>query len=78
LLVVLAEQLLQERGQALLSTIGGGHEGRQLGQFQEATQRADAGSALLLEDTTGKGHVSRVIGTADATLAVVQLPENRS
>ncbi|MGH8790668.1 MAG: cupin domain-containing protein [Cupriavidus necator] len=36
-----------------------------------------AGSALLLEDTTGKGHVSKVISTADATLAVVQLPENR-
>ncbi|MBP0629319.1 cupin domain-containing protein [Cupriavidus sp. AcVe19-1a] len=34
-----------------------------------------AGSALLLEDTTGKGHVSRVIGTDDATLAAVQLPE---
>ncbi|TDF64371.1 cupin domain-containing protein [Cupriavidus sp. L7L] len=35
------------------------------------------GSALLLEDTTGKGHVSRVIGTDDATLAAVQLPEGR-
>ncbi|QQX87276.1 cupin domain-containing protein [Cupriavidus necator] len=35
-----------------------------------------AGSALLLEDITGKGHVSKVIGTADATLAVVQLPDN--
>ncbi len=31
------------------------------------------GSALLLEDTTGKGHLSRVIGDAAATLAVVQL-----
>ncbi|MDQ0143148.1 cupin domain-containing protein [Cupriavidus necator] len=32
------------------------------------------GSALLLEDTTGKGHASKVVGTADAMLAVVQLP----
>jgi hypothetical protein len=36
-----------------------------------------AGSALLLEDTTGKGHLSKVVGAADATLAVVQLPEDR-
>ncbi|MFJ4291538.1 cupin domain-containing protein [Cupriavidus sp. NPDC089707] len=36
-----------------------------------------AGSALLLEDTTGKGHVSRVIGTGDAMLAAVQLPDGR-
>ncbi|MBB3006950.1 cupin domain-containing protein [Cupriavidus alkaliphilus] len=32
------------------------------------------GSGLLLEDTTGKGHASKVVGPADATLAVVQMP----
>lgn len=32
------------------------------------------GSALLLEDTTGKGHRSRVLGGLVATLAVVELP----
>ncbi|MGH8808071.1 MAG: cupin domain-containing protein [Noviherbaspirillum sp.] len=32
-----------------------------------------AGTAMLLEDTTGKGHLSRVVGDADAVLAVVQL-----
>lgn len=31
------------------------------------------GNALLLEDTTGKGHRSRVLGAADAVLAAVQL-----
>lgn len=31
------------------------------------------GDALLLEDTTGKGHRSRVLGAADAVLAAVQL-----
>ncbi|WP_051974962.1 hypothetical protein [Cupriavidus necator] len=34
-----------------------------------------AGSALLLEDTTGKGHCSKVVGAGNATLAVVQLPD---
>jgi hypothetical protein len=33
------------------------------------------GSALLLEDTTGRGHSSRVVGDRPATLAVVRLPE---
>ena len=33
------------------------------------------GSALLLEDTIGKGHFSRVLGSRAATLAVVRLPE---
>lgn len=33
------------------------------------------GSALLLEDTQGRGHLSRVLGSAPATLAVVRLPE---
>ena len=31
------------------------------------------GTALLLEDTTGDGHKSRVVGDADALLAVVRL-----
>jgi hypothetical protein len=31
------------------------------------------GNAILLEDTSGKGHLSRVIGDADAILAVVQI-----
>ena len=38
-------------------------------------RRIRPGSALLLEDTTGRGHVSRVLGDEDATLAVVRLPE---
>jgi hypothetical protein len=33
------------------------------------------GSAVLVEDTTGKGHRSRVIGTEDVLMAVVQLSE---
>lgn len=33
------------------------------------------GSALLLEDTVGRGHFSRVLGEQAATLAVVRLPE---
>lgn len=32
------------------------------------------GDALLLEDTVGRGHVSRVLGSGAATLAVVRLP----
>jgi hypothetical protein len=31
------------------------------------------GDAILLEDTTGKGHASRVTGDEDAVLAVVQV-----
>jgi hypothetical protein len=31
------------------------------------------GKAILLEDTTGKGHLSRVLGDEDAILAVVQV-----
>jgi hypothetical protein len=37
------------------------------------TRRFPAGSILLVEDTTGKGHVSRVISQEDALTAVVQL-----
>ena len=33
-----------------------------------------AGSVLLLEDTTGKGHVTWVMSKTDALYAVVQLP----
>jgi uncharacterized protein DUF861 len=37
------------------------------------TRQFVAGSAVLVEDTTGKGHCSRVI--AESLSAVVQLPE---
>jgi mannose-6-phosphate isomerase-like protein (cupin superfamily) len=33
------------------------------------------GSIVLLEDTGGTGHISRVIGTEDVLAAVVQLPD---
>jgi len=33
------------------------------------------GCALLLEDTVGRGHISRVLGLHSATLAVVRLVE---
>jgi quercetin dioxygenase-like cupin family protein len=33
------------------------------------------GSVTLVEDTTGKGHVSRVVSPDDALLALVQLPD---
>ena len=35
--------------------------------------RVKHGSAMLLEDTTGKGHRSRVVGDRDALLVAVQL-----
>ncbi|MGE5649737.1 MAG: cupin domain-containing protein [Bacillota bacterium] len=38
------------------------------------TRHLSPGSALLLEDTVGRGHVSRVLGAANVTLAVVRLP----
>ncbi len=38
-----------------------------------AVHRVEPGSAMLLEDTTGKGHRSRVIGDRDALLVAVQL-----
>ncbi len=37
------------------------------------TRRFDAGSALLVEDTNGKGHTSRVLGDTESLAAVVQL-----
>ncbi|REG48665.1 hypothetical protein B0G80_4927 [Paraburkholderia sp. BL6669N2] len=36
-------------------------------------RRVAAGSAILLEDTTGKGHQSRFIGDVPALLAVVEV-----
>jgi len=33
------------------------------------------GSIVLLEDTTGKGHRSRVIGSEDAIICMVQLED---
>ncbi len=38
-----------------------------------AVHRVETGSAMLLEDTTGRGHRSRVIGDRDALLVAVQL-----
>jgi hypothetical protein len=50
------------------------------GQMQFESSNGDArqlspGSALLLEDTVGRGHLSRVVGQRPATLAAVRLPE---
>jgi len=38
-------------------------------------RRFRPGSITLVEDTTGTGHRSQVIGSADVVLAVVQLPD---
>ena len=38
-------------------------------------RRFGPGDVTLVEDTTGKGHRSRVVGTESVLLAVVQLPE---
>ena len=38
-------------------------------------RRFNAGSVVLVEDTTGKGHVSRVVSSTDVVTAVVQLPD---
>jgi hypothetical protein len=46
------------------------------GQTSAGGQRMfGPGSAVLVEDTTGKGHRSRVLGTDDVLMAVVQLSE---
>jgi len=37
-------------------------------------RRFPAGSVLLVEDTTGKGHSSRVVSPIDSLAAFVQLP----
>jgi redox-sensitive bicupin YhaK (pirin superfamily) len=39
-----------------------------------AVRRFRPGDVVLAEDTTGRGHRSRVVGAAAALLAVVQLP----
>ena len=36
-------------------------------------RRFSAGSALLVEDTTGKGHSSRVVSETESLAAMVQL-----
>jgi len=33
------------------------------------------GDVVLVEDTTGRGHISRVVGEADMLIAVIQLPD---
>jgi len=38
-------------------------------------RRFGIGSVTLVEDTKGKGHTSRVVGTKDVLLAVVQLED---
>ena len=39
------------------------------------SRQIEPGSALLLEDTTGRGHFSKVMGQHAVTLAVVRLPD---
>jgi len=39
------------------------------------TRRFGVGSVLLVEDTTGKGHTSRVVSKVDSVAAMVQLGE---
>jgi hypothetical protein len=38
-------------------------------------RRFEPGSITLVEDTTGRGHKSRVVGNSEVLLAVVQLEE---
>ena len=38
-------------------------------------RRFGAGSILLVEDTTGKGHVSKVVSSSDNVVGVVRLPD---
>jgi hypothetical protein len=40
-----------------------------------AARRVGPGTVVLVEDTTGKGHVSRVVGAEEVVIAVVRLPE---
>lgn len=40
------------------------------------SHRIAPGSAVLLEDTVGVGHFSKVLGNVSAVLAVVRLPED--
>ena len=39
------------------------------------TRRFPAGSLLLLEDTTGKGHTTRIVGGVDAQVVAVALAD---
>jgi hypothetical protein len=39
------------------------------------SRRFRPGDVTLAEDTTGRGHRSRVVGSAEALLAIVQLPD---
>jgi hypothetical protein len=39
------------------------------------THRFPAGHAVLLEDTEGKGHITRVIGNSDVLATVIQLED---
>src|SRR5258708_7809581 len=41
------------------------------------SQRFSQGSVLLVEDTTGKGHSSRVVGETESLAAMVQLAEDQ-
>lgn len=50
-------------------------------QFEASNREAlhvAPGSALLLEDTDGRGHVSRVLGSRPVTIAVVRLPASHA
>jgi hypothetical protein len=38
-------------------------------------RRFNPGSILLVEDVSSKGHVSRVLGSEDMTVVVIQLPD---
>lgn len=38
------------------------------------TRQFGVGSVLLVEDTTGKGHKSRIVGDSDSLTAMLQLP----
>jgi Cupin domain len=38
-------------------------------------RRSGPGSVFLLEDTWGKGHITRNVGNAPALVAIVQLPD---
>lgn len=37
-------------------------------------RRFEAGSCFLLDDTVGKGHLTRVVGTTEVLSLIVQLP----
>jgi len=38
-------------------------------------RRFSPGSIHFMEDTSGKGHITRVVGTSDAFAAIIQLPD---